>query len=85
MDVSWSGLVYGTMDVEEPVGWVKLEAVLVVPDNQNEVVRVLELNATDEAGVVLALDRAQRDEFARRFVTAFYRGKGRHGGGVQQG
>lgn len=80
MAVSWAGLVYGTMDVEEPTGWVKLEAVLVVPDNENEVVRCMDVSATDEAGVVLELDRAQRDEFARRFVDDFYRMKGRAGG-----
>lgn len=70
-DAEFGDLMHGSMDVEEPTGWVRLQTVLVVPEQG--AVRCLDISATDEAGVVLELSFADREEYARRFIDAFYR------------
>lgn len=70
-EAEFAQLVHASMDVEEPSGWMRLDAVLSVPDGGT--VRCLDVSAHDEAGVVLDLPVADQQEFGRRFIEAFYR------------
>lgn len=81
-DVVFAELVHGRLDVEEPTGWVHLQAVLSVP-YEGGACSVVDLSATDEAGVVLQLSDGDREEFSRRFVDAFQK-RGRTGRGVHE-
>lgn len=78
MAAEFSDLVYGTMDLEEPTGWVRLQAVLVEPRDGSPVY-CRELIAIDEDGEVLVLEAPAREELARRFVDEYNRGRGRGG------
>lgn len=78
-EAEFSSLVHGVMDVDRPDGWVHLDAVLSVGSQ----VRVVDLTATDEAGVVLVLDRDEAVQLAARFIEAFHRGG--HRGRFHQG
>lgn len=74
----FGSLVYGVLDVEEPTGWIRLQGVLAVPDEQDagiHVVRCLDVSAKDEAGKALELSDADAAEFGQRFVAAFQRRK----------
>lgn len=70
-------LLYGVMDVEEPTGWVRLQAVLAIPDGETEsqihVVRCLDVSAKNEAGQAVELSDEDAHEFGQRFVEAFKR------------
>jgi hypothetical protein len=71
-DVVFAELVHARLDVEEPTGWVHLQAVLSVP-YEGGACTVVDLSATDEAGVILQLPAGDREEFSRRFIDAFQR------------
>lgn len=78
-EASFGSLMHGTMDVEEPNhGWLRLQCVLAVPGPADYgSARCLDVSATDEAGVVIALAPDEIREFGGRFVLAFLRGGGR--------
>lgn len=77
-------LLYGVMDVQEPTGWMRLQAVLAIPDEEDRgihVVRCLDVSAKDEAGAEIELSEAEAHHFGQRFVEAFHRrGKRVHKG-----
>lgn len=76
-------LLYGTLDLEVPGGWKRLQAVLVIPDHGplrpavGHEVRCLEVSACDEAGVLLHLSVDEEADFGRLFVDAYNRRRDR--------
>lgn len=71
--IKFSAMVHADLDVEEPSGWLHIRAVLLVPEDRREEVRCQDLQATDEAGVVLNLPEDEVNALRWRIVRAFER------------
>ena len=65
-------------DVEKVPGvWVRIRATILVPDERSAP-QVVGIAAIDELGAVWGTTLVERQEYERRFLTAFSRWRGRN-------